>query len=213
MCNTEMGKSNRRHDERGLFLYVLLLIPMFSLGLGGSCARVFETGPLSPTQRISVVAALGTQFNSAAINRTTDNAADSQVGYGRSANCGQVPTLKSSLITNRSSRVPGLSVSALYQDRVRSEKVPGSFAEPADLTHKMVASPSGTPLSVLAASMKAGNWAELRTNNIVPVLGQGDFNLNVLPYADSGAWDAVGKRFWFVGGDHTGQEFSPSRQV
>jgi hypothetical protein len=143
----------------------------------------------------------------------TDVPADSQVEYGTTANYGQGSKLDSSLVTSHSVTVSGLSASTLYHCRVKSKNVSGSFAMSGDFTLTVTAPQGGTSLSVLASSMQPGTWAQLQTNNIGPVLGQGDFSLNVLPYADRGAWYAVGKRFWFVGGDHTGQPFSPSRQV
>lgn len=58
-------------------------------------------------------------------------------------------------------------------------------------------------LSDLAAGMSPGTWAELTQTNMVPILGQGPSQQNVLPYAHSMIWDPVSVQLHFIGGDHT----------
>jgi hypothetical protein len=62
---------------------------------------------------------------------------------------------------------------------------------------------AGTALADLAASMKPGTWAELKTNNINPTLtntrGSSGF---VFGYAEEVRWDPVTRKLYHIGMDH-----------
>jgi hypothetical protein len=63
---------------------------------------------------------------------------------------------------------------------------------------------SATALGDLAAQMSAGEWRELATTNLVPVIkseGGGAVG-NILPYAEDAAWDPGTESFYYIGSDH-----------
>jgi hypothetical protein len=69
----------------------------------------------------------------------------------------------------------------------------------------LVACVHGSALSDLAASMKAGDWRMLVTNNILQVFtGTGGSCNFINPYSDALKWDPVGHRAYFLGSDHGG---------
>jgi hypothetical protein len=59
-----------------------------------------------------------------------------------------------------------------------------------------------TEMGDLAASMKAGTWAELPTNNMASVIEADGAMRCILPYADGGAWEPGSESFYFIGSDH-----------
>src|SRR5262245_35481079 len=65
---------------------------------------------------------------------------------------------------------------------------------------------AGTALGDLAASMQAGQWVQLKTNNanVVVKANGGD----ILEYSNRGAWDPVGRRAYFCGASHHGSFFN-----
>src|SRR5262245_44851759 len=66
--------------------------------------------------------------------------------------------------------------------------------------------PSAPPTAMgrLAAEMKPGTWAELKTLGIVDTLKATGASGAIFGYSEGGAWDPVGRRFLYVGGDHNG---------
>ena len=60
---------------------------------------------------------------------------------------------------------------------------------------------SETALGKLAASMKPGEWKELKTTGFSKALLTSG-RKGILPYADSGAWDAKNETLHFVGQGH-----------
>ena len=63
---------------------------------------------------------------------------------------------------------------------------------------------ASTALGQLAASMAPGTWAKLETNGLDELLdAPGSYTVrSLLEYADGGAWDPVGEKFYFIGGGH-----------
>ena len=60
-----------------------------------------------------------------------------------------------------------------------------------------------TVLGDLAASMKAGEWRELKTNNINPTLGNtGGASGVIIGYTDDIVWDPNTHGLYFIGSDH-----------
>ena len=61
-----------------------------------------------------------------------------------------------------------------------------------------------TAMGDLAAQMKAGEWRELPTVNLLPTISgyPGGASGSVLPYAQNGLWDPKTQSFYFVGSDH-----------
>jgi hypothetical protein len=63
---------------------------------------------------------------------------------------------------------------------------------------------AATPLSELAASIEPGEWAQLETEGLLPVLAEqnGGATASILPYAEDGVWDPTTGQFFFIGSDH-----------
>ena len=59
-----------------------------------------------------------------------------------------------------------------------------------------------TALGAVAARMKAGSWAELKTHNLVPTLRARGASGAIFGYSEDGAWDPATEQFLYVGGDH-----------
>jgi hypothetical protein len=140
---------------------------------------------------------------------TTDVPSDSQVDYGPTAAYGQSSTLDSTAVNGHAVNLAALTASTTYHFRVKSKNAVG-LATGSDFTFTTLPAGAEGSLATLATSMAPGSWAQLQTNNIGPVLAQGASTGNILPFAMSGAWDSVGKRMHFLGGDHGG---TFSRQV
>jgi hypothetical protein len=66
---------------------------------------------------------------------------------------------------------------------------------------------SATALGDLAASMQAGDWAELSTTNLEPTLSSnsGGATGSYLPYQEDAVWDPNSEQFLFIGSDHQHQ--------
>lgn len=60
----------------------------------------------------------------------------------------------------------------------------------------------GTALGDLAAKMKPGEWAELKTKNADLLHYGKDASYNLMEYADTACWDPKSKQFLFFGGSH-----------
>lgn len=74
---------------------------------------------------------------------------------------------------------------------------------PAESSPEAVA--TSNPLKALAASMKPGQWAELKTNNLLPTIsekvGVGATG-SIFPFSEDGVWDPKTRQFFFIGSDH-----------
>jgi hypothetical protein len=62
----------------------------------------------------------------------------------------------------------------------------------------------GSPLSELAAAIEPGEWAQLETEGLLPVLAEqnGGATASILPYSEDGVWDPTTGQFFFIGSDH-----------
>jgi hypothetical protein len=60
----------------------------------------------------------------------------------------------------------------------------------------------GSPLGDLAASMKAGQWAELTTSNISNTLKTSGASRMTFGYTEDIKWDPTSRGLWYIGGDH-----------
>src|SRR2546422_6521540 len=63
-------------------------------------------------------------------------------------------------------------------------------------------SAASTALGNLVASMQAGTWAQLNTNNINPTLSDGGVSGVIFGYTEYIKWDPVSRRLYYLGGDH-----------
>ena len=61
-----------------------------------------------------------------------------------------------------------------------------------------------TEMGRLAARMKPGSWAELKTSGIVEALRATGASGAIFGYSEDGAWDPETRRFLYLGGDHNG---------
>src|SRR5262245_66171903 len=77
------------------------------------------------------------------------------------------------------------------------------LAAVAEAQEKPTSSPP-TEMGRLAAEMKPGTWAELKTNGIVDALKATGASGAVFGSSEGGARDPVSRRFLYVGGDHNG---------
>jgi hypothetical protein len=59
-----------------------------------------------------------------------------------------------------------------------------------------------SPLAKLAASMKAGEWAELKTENQIETLRAKGASGAIFGYNEDAVWDPKTRQFYYVGGDH-----------
>jgi hypothetical protein len=59
-----------------------------------------------------------------------------------------------------------------------------------------------TALAHLAARMKAGEWAELKTENLIETLRARGASGAIFGYNEDAAWDPKTRQFFYVGGDH-----------
>jgi hypothetical protein len=59
-----------------------------------------------------------------------------------------------------------------------------------------------TALTQLAAKMRAGEWAELKTDNLVETLRAKGASGAIFGYNEDAAWDPKTRQFLYVGGDH-----------
>jgi hypothetical protein len=74
---------------------------------------------------------------------------------------------------------------------------------PADASRRDAGpAPTDTPLADLAASLAGGTWAALETIDMDPTLTDTGSTGNMIPYADSAAWDPGSRQLLFMGADH-----------
>ena len=168
----------------------------------GTATLTVTAAAAPPT--ISVVAPAAVQSSSATITWTTNIASDSQVDFGTSTSYGTSSALNSSLVVSHSVSLTGLTSSTLYHFRVKSRNSSGSLTNSSDFTFTTTPTQplaTGTSLAALAATMPPLSWATLTTNNI-SVLAVGSITGNVLPFGFKGVWDPIGKKAYYLGGDH-----------
>ncbi len=95
---------------------------------------------------ISAVNATAIATSSATITWTTNESADSQVEYGTSLSYGQNTTLNSTLVTNHSSSLAGLTASTPYHYRVKSRDAAGNLTTSGDFTFTTAAPVNQAPV-------------------------------------------------------------------
>ena len=89
-----------------------------------------------------------------------------------------------------------------YSSRIRTILLTISFLALANV-HVHMTSAASTVLGNLVASMQAGTWAQLTTNNINPTLSNtGGASGIIFGYTEYIKWDSVGHRLYYLGGDH-----------
>ena len=94
---------------------------------------------------ISAVAASEVNATSATISWTTNEIADTQVEYGKTASYGSSTVLNPSLVTAHSQGLSDLEANTTYNYRVRSRDAAGNLAISGNFTFKTAAAPDDTP--------------------------------------------------------------------
>ena len=95
---------------------------------------------------ISGVRASGITSTSATVAWATNEAADTQVEYGKTAAYGQATAINTAKVTAHSQRLSGLTAGTLYHCRVKSRDAAGNLAVSGDSTFTTSAPDSGAPL-------------------------------------------------------------------
>src|SRR5262249_50082232 len=81
--------------------------------------------------------------------------------------------------------------------------VPGqSGADPRGALETQEPAVPKTALAQLAATMKPGAWAELKTENLVETLRAKGASGAIFGYNEDAVWDPKTRQFYYVGGDH-----------
>lgn len=98
-------------------------------------AKIVKLGsPDGTVPTFSNIQAANVNSNSAAINWTTDETADTQVEYGTTTAYGSSTTLNPALVTAHSQNLTGLTPGTLYHYRVKSRDAAGNLATSSDQT-------------------------------------------------------------------------------
>lgn len=113
---------------------------------------------------ISSVAATSITTSGATILWSTNEAADSQVDYGTTANYGQTTPVSSSLVTAHSLPLGSLAAGTTYHYRVRSKDAAGNAAVSGDFTFTTTSASDTTPptISGVAATDVTATSAVIR---------------------------------------------------
>jgi len=103
---------------------------------------------------LSSIATSSLTYNGTVIGWTTNEASDTQVVYGTTSAYGSSTTLNSTLVTNHSVNLSGLTANTLYHYRVSSRDAAGNLITSADLTFTTAMAPDVTApvLSSIATS-------------------------------------------------------------
>ena len=136
------GLGQRRPDGRkasgltGGILYYWRVRAQNACGWGSwTTARTFTPVVADVTPpTISLVEATNITNNSALISWSTDEAASTQINYGKTISYGSTTTLLSSLITSHEQLLSGLDSMTTYHYRVRSRDAAGNEAVSGDYT-------------------------------------------------------------------------------
>jgi glucose/arabinose dehydrogenase len=123
-----------------------------------STATIVDSIVLDTTApAISAVAALGITSSGATVAWTTDEAATSQVEYGRTTSYGATTPLDTSLATLHGVSLTGLLPGTLYHYRVRSADAAGNLRVSADGTFTTAQAPDTQAPSVSVTAPTAGS--------------------------------------------------------
>lgn len=102
---------------------------------------------------ISAVTSSGATASSATITWKTDEASSSQVEYGIASTYGSVTALATSLVTNHSVTLSGLTAGSVYHFRVHSKDSSGNAASSGDLTFTTATTAPTTTASTTGESV------------------------------------------------------------
>lgn len=90
-------------------------------------------------------------YNSAAISWTTNEVSDSQISYGTSTAYGSLTALNSTMTTNHSQTISGLSSNTAYHYQVRSKDASGNLATSTNQTFTTPAAPADTTAPIISS--------------------------------------------------------------
>jgi hypothetical protein len=123
------------------------------------CAGLISSQPKSQSPGAPVISGVTpAQISSTAatISWTTDQASDSQVDYGASANYGATSTLNSTMVSSHAISISSLTAATLYHYRVKSKNAAGLLATSADFTFTTANGADTTPPTVSITSPISG---------------------------------------------------------
>lgn len=144
----------------------------------GALESSFQAADTTPPV-ISVITATAITTASATINWTTDEAADSQVEYGTTTNYGTVNTLNSSLVTNHSMVLSGLSPGTKYYFRVRSRDGSGNLAISAGFSLTSQVAVQSLAISNVGVTNVRSRQATIKWTTNLPSTSQVEFGASI----------------------------------
>lgn len=126
-----------------------------------------DTGapPDTTAPMISAVSASPVTYNSATINWTTDEPADSQVAFGLTTGYGSLSTLNSTLTASHSVVLNGLAPNTLYHYQVRSRDASNNLGQSLDFTFTTPVQTNDAPL------VSAGNDQSIASGSVANLDG------------------------------------------
>ncbi len=167
----------------------------------GSNGSVTVTDTTAPT--ITNVAATGITSSGATITWTTNEPADSQVDYGKTASYGSSTTLNATRVTSHSQALSGLSAGTLYHYRVKSRDAGNNLATSGDYTFTTTAA-SDTTQPTVAVTSPTSSGSYTTTSSPLSIGGSASDNVAVTQVAWSnsrgGNGVASGTTSWSVTG-------------
>jgi hypothetical protein len=97
---------------------------------------------------ISAVTASNITASSATVTWTTNEPSDTQVNYGTSSSYGSSTSLNTTMVTNHSATITGLTANRLYHYRARSRDAAGNLRLSSDFTFTTTSAADTTPPSI-----------------------------------------------------------------
>ncbi|MGB7621819.1 MAG: fibronectin type III domain-containing protein [Terriglobia bacterium] len=144
----------------------------------GALESSFQAADTTPPV-ISGITATTITTAGATINWKTDEVADSQVEYGTTTNYGTVSTLNSSLVTNHSMVLGGLSPGTTYYFRVRSRDGSGNLAISAGFSLTTQVAVQALAISNVGVTNVRSRQATIKWTTNLPSTSQVEFGASI----------------------------------
>ena len=146
----------RKLSEQNRFAALLFALVFWISGCTGLVSSTPNVSQPSQAPNISGVTPSQISSTGATISWVTDQASNSQVDYGTTANYGASSVLNSALVTTHSVAISGLTPATLYHYRVKSGNAAGLLTTSADFTFTTANGPDTTPPTVSITSPISG---------------------------------------------------------
>ena len=144
----------------------------------GAYESAFKAADITPPT-ISGVAAASITTSGTTINWTTNEASDSQVEYGTTSNYGSYSALNSSLMTNHSVGLTGLSAGTTYYFRVRSRDASGNLAISTGFSLTTQAAVQSLTVSNVLVTNVVSRQATIKWTSNLPSTSQVEFGTSI----------------------------------